>query len=171
MFLSAVSGGLIALGLMASAAGIGRAFYALALVLLPTLAFVGVVTFDRVLQTGVEDHEYARRIAHLRGYYFQYAPELVDHLLSVPSGQRLGIQGLRGNPWQRFVTVAGMVSVVTAVLAGSGAGILGAVLSGANLVAALVTGVVVGGAVMVILMHIQAATWRRVSAAALFAEE
>jgi hypothetical protein len=29
-----------------------------------------LVTFDRVLQSGIEDHGYAQRIARLRGYYF-----------------------------------------------------------------------------------------------------
>ena len=92
MFLGAVSGGLVALGLIATASGIGAAFYAFGLILLPTLAFVGLVTFDRVLQSGIEDHGYARRIARLRGYYFQYAPELVGYLLSVPPTERLMIQ-------------------------------------------------------------------------------
>jgi hypothetical protein len=41
MFLGAVSGGLVALGLIATAAGVHTAFYAFALILLPTLVFVG----------------------------------------------------------------------------------------------------------------------------------
>ncbi len=96
MFLGTVSGGLVALGLIATAGGVGAAFYAFGLILLPTLAFVGLVTFDRVLQSGVEDHGYTRRIARLRGYYFQYAPELEGYLLSVPAAERLRMQGLRG---------------------------------------------------------------------------
>src|SRR5881296_323301 len=76
MFLTSASGGLIALGLVATAAGVGTALYAFGLVLLPTLAFVGLVTFERTLQTGIEDQGYARRIALLRGYYFDKAPEL-----------------------------------------------------------------------------------------------
>jgi hypothetical protein len=44
MFLAAVSGGLVALGLVATASSLGSAFYGFALVLLPTLAFVGFVT-------------------------------------------------------------------------------------------------------------------------------
>jgi hypothetical protein len=76
MFLTSVSGGLVALGLVATAAGVGAAFYAFALVLLPTLALVGLVTFDRVLQSGVEDLGYARRIVRLRAFYFDAAPEL-----------------------------------------------------------------------------------------------
>lgn len=67
MFLGAVSGGLIALGLIATATRVGTAFYAFGLVLLPTLAFTGLVTFERVLQSGIEDLRYAQRIALLRG--------------------------------------------------------------------------------------------------------
>src|ERR671934_2887512 len=52
MFLGAVSGGLVALGLIAAASNVGAAFYAFGLILLPTLAFVGLVTFDRALQSG-----------------------------------------------------------------------------------------------------------------------
>ena len=44
MFLSAVSGGLVALGLVATATRVGTAFYAFCLALLPTLTFVGLVT-------------------------------------------------------------------------------------------------------------------------------
>jgi ABC-type Fe3+ transport system permease subunit len=50
MFPGAVSGALVALGLIATAAGVSTAFHAFALILLPTLALVGLVTFNRVLQ-------------------------------------------------------------------------------------------------------------------------
>src|SRR6187200_679200 len=63
MFLASVSGGLVALGLVATASSVGAAFYGFGLILLPTLTFVGLVTFGRVLQSGIEDTEYARRIA------------------------------------------------------------------------------------------------------------
>jgi hypothetical protein len=171
MFLGAVSGGLVALGLIATAGGVGAAFYAFGLILLPTLAFVGLVTFDRVLQSGVEDHGYTRRIARLRGYYFQYAPELEGYLLSVPAAERLRMQGLQGAAWQGFLTVAGMVAVVTAVLAGSTAGLLAAVVSGHSLVAALVAGVLVAVTALVWLMRYQRSAWERVMTARLFPDE
>src|SRR5919197_813763 len=149
MFLGTVSGGVFALGLIGTAAGVGAAFYAFGLILLPTLAFVGLVTFDRVLQSGIEDHGYTRRIARLRGYYFQCAPELAGYLLSVPRAERLRIQGLRGGVWQGFLTVAGMVGVVTAVVAG----------------------VPVAIVVLVWLMRYQFSAWEQVSAARLFLDE
>src|SRR3954452_20104346 len=91
IFLASVSGGLVALGLVATATRVGTALYAFGLVLLPTLAFVGLVTFERVLQTGIEDKGYARRIALLRGYYFDNAPDLAPYLLSVPPAERLRV--------------------------------------------------------------------------------
>ena len=66
MFLGSVSAGLVALGLIAAATRISTAFYAFGLILLSTLSFVGFVTFQRVLQSGIEDHGYAERIARLR---------------------------------------------------------------------------------------------------------
>jgi len=67
MFLSAISGGLVALGLIATATHVGTAFYVLGLIVLPTLAFVGLVTADRTLQSGIEDLGYARAAHRQRG--------------------------------------------------------------------------------------------------------
>ena len=117
MFLTSVSGGLVALGLVATATRVGTTFYAFGLALLVTLTFVGLVTFDLVLQSGIEDHGYARRIALLRSYYFDNAPEVTPHLLSVSPEKRLQIEGLWAVRGQELRTVTGMVGVVTAVLA------------------------------------------------------
>jgi hypothetical protein len=124
VFLGAVSGGLIALGLVATAAKTGAAFYVFGLILLPTLAFVGLVTFHRVLQSGIADLQYARRIARLRDYYLDHAPELSGYLVN--PAESLPAPGLGIRLWQQFVTVAGMVAGITAVLAGSAAGLLAA---------------------------------------------
>jgi hypothetical protein len=177
MFLGAVSGGLIALGLIATASRVGTAFYAFGLVLLPTLAFTGLVTFERVLQSGIEDLGYARRIALLRGYYFDEAPELIPYLLSVPEQQqadlpqpalhagvkqhRLPVQGLWGGRWQPFRTVAGMVAVITAVLAGSAVGLLTAIVSSHSLAAALAAGGTAPVATLAALMRYQGSAWKR----------
>jgi len=54
-YLAAVSSGLIALAFIGQLSRLGTAFYVFGLVLLPTLAFVGVTTFERALRNGVED--------------------------------------------------------------------------------------------------------------------
>ena len=161
MFLGSVSAGLVALGLIATATRLGTMFYAFGVVVLATLAFIGLVTFERVLQSGIEDHGYAQRIARLRGFYFDWAPEMTGYLARVPPPQRLVIQGLDTGHWQGSRTIAGMVSVVTAVLAGSAAGLIAAVAAGHSAVAGFVTGGAVTSAAVVALMRVQNAAWRR----------
>jgi hypothetical protein len=162
MFLTTVSGGLIALGLVATATRLGTAFYAFGLVLLPSLSFVGFVTFERVLQTGVEDLEYAVRIARLRAYYFDNAPALTRYLArSAPQDLALQWEGRGGGPLQSLRTVAGMVSVVIAILAGSAAGLVGALASGHSLAVGLAIGVPIGLFVVVVLVLDQHRVWKR----------
>jgi hypothetical protein len=169
MFLTSVSGGLVALGLVATATHIGATFYAFGLVLLPTLTFLGLVTFERTMQSGVEDYAYAARIARLRAYYFDQAPEVTPYLASVSARERLAIQGIRGGVRQLFRSVAGMIGVITAVLAGSTVGLAAAVAS-SLLAAALASGVVVGLGVLAALMRYQSSAWNRAGHATLFEE-
>jgi hypothetical protein len=126
---------------------------------LPTLSFVGLVTFGRVLQSGIEDYVYARRIAVPRGYYFDNAPELAPYLLSVAPSPRLVGQGVWGGRWQGFRTVAGMVGVITAVLAGSSAALVAIVASDHSPAAALIAGAVVALAALSALMRHQGHAW------------
>jgi len=166
MFLTSASGGLIALGLVATAAGVGTAFYAFGLVLLPTLAFVGVVTFERALQIGLEDYQLTRRIALLHEYYLREAPELQPYFASVPLSEVLVAGSLltgRRESFraQSFRTVAGMVGVITAVLAGASAGLVAIAVSGHSLAAALSSGVVVALAAITALMRFQERAYRR----------
>jgi hypothetical protein len=167
MFLGSVSGGLIALGLVATATRVGTAFYAFGLVLLPLLAFVGVVSFERTLQSGIEDYGYARRIARLRAYYFDQAPQLLPYMLSVSATERLPVQGLPRSRWQGWRSIAGMVAVITAALAGSAAGLLAAVASNHSLAAALPAGAAVGIAIVWTLIRRQTAAWTQSSTAQL----
>ena len=76
--------------------------------------------------------------------------------------------GLGIRLWQQFLTVAGMVAVITAVLAGSAGGLLAAAASGHSLVAALIVGVVVAAAALTGLMRYQNSAWIRGSTAPWF---
>ena len=81
IYLAALSGNLIALAFVGQMSRLGAAFYAFALILLPVLAFVGVVTFLRLVQCSTEDLAYARRIALLRSFYLRLSPELEPYLV------------------------------------------------------------------------------------------
>jgi hypothetical protein len=161
MFLAAVSGGLVALGLVATASSLGAAFYGFGLILLPTLAFVGLVTFGRVLQSGIEDTEYARRIGRLRGYYLEHAPEIAPYLLRVSPAEQLIVQPVPGNRWQGYKTVAGMVAVITAVLAGSTAALAAVLVFDHSLAAAVIAGALVALPTLVAMIQNQNSAWER----------
>jgi hypothetical protein len=164
MFIAAVSGGLVALGLVATASSVGAAFYGFGLVLLPTLAFVGFVTFERTVQSSIEDTEYGRRIALLRDYYFGHAPEIGPYLLSVPPAEQLLVQRVPGDRWQGFRTVAGMVAVITAVLAGSTAALAAILIFDHSLAAAVISGALVALPVLIVMIRYQDSAWERAAA-------
>ena len=161
MFLAAVSGGLVALGLVATASSLGAAFYGFALVLLPTLALVGFVTFERTLQSSIEDTEFARRIALLRGYYFAHAPEIAPYLLRRPPAELLLMQRVPGDRWQGYRTVAGMVAIITAVLAGSAAAVAAILIFDHSLAASVISGTLVAVPTMIAMIRYQDSAWER----------
>ena len=171
MFLAAVSGGLVALGLVATASSLGAAFYGFGLVLLPTLTLVGFVTFERTLQSSIEDTEYARRIALLRRYYFEHAPEVAPYLVSMPPAERLHMQRVPGDRWQGYRTVGGMVAVITAVLAGSTAALAASLIFDHSLAAAVISGAVVALPVMIAMIRHQDSAWQRAAAHPLTPDE
>jgi hypothetical protein len=83
IYLAALSSNLIALAFIGQMSHLGPAFYAFALILLPVIAFVGIVTFQRLVQSSVEDIAYAQRIGRVRDFYLGVAPELEPYLLVV----------------------------------------------------------------------------------------
>ena len=148
-------------GLIATATRVGPAFYAFSLPLLPTLAMIGLMTFQRVLQSGIEEHGDARRISRLRAFYFERLPQPTDYMPRVPAQEGISARGLSNGRVQGLLTTAGMVAVVTAVLVGRFAGLLCSVLFDHRLAPALSAGAVVAVAALVALTEYQRAAWIR----------
>ena len=148
-----VSSNLIALAFIGQMSRLGTAFYAFSLLLLPVLAFVGVVTFQRLVQCSLEDIAYAQRIARLRSLYVALAPELESYLLvlrgdpaeSLLHGGRLG-----PSRRQLTLTTAGMVAVMNSVVIGASAGLVLAAMGYTSLAVTLAAGAVVGTTALVV---------------------
>jgi hypothetical protein len=119
IYLAALSSNLIALAFIGQMSRLGVAFYAFALILLPVLAFVGVVTFVRLVQSSIEDLAYAHRIGLLRSYYLRTSPELAPYIVVVR-----GPRSAAPSAWQLTLTVAGMVAVVNSVVIAACAGLV-----------------------------------------------
>lgn len=143
LFLSTVSSAVVALAFVGQVAGMGTEFFTFALVLFPTLFFLGLVTFERTLQSAVEDTIYARGINRIRHYYVELAPQMKEYFILSTHDDQAGVMqsmGLRQAWWQLFLTTAGMISVINSVLAGVVAGLLASWLVSASLTLAVGAG-------------------------------
>jgi hypothetical protein len=147
IYLAALSSNLIALAFIGQMSDLGTAFYAFALILLPVLAFVGVVTFLRLVQSSMEEMAYAHRIALLRNFYLRLSPELEPYVV-VARGTRAPLDGEKFAPsaWQLTLTAAGMIAVVNSVVVGACAGLVLVAAGVDSLALALACGAVVGAA-------------------------
>ena len=150
IYLAALSGNLIALAFVGQMSRLGVAFYAFALILLPVLAFVGIVTFLRLVQASIEDLAYAHRIALLRSFYMRVAPELEPYLVAVseirsaaPSARKKLIPSAR----QLTLTAAGMVAVINSVVVAACAGLVLETAGARSLATTVAVGAVSGAAV------------------------
>ena len=127
IYLAALSSNLIALAFIGQMSRLGTAFYVFALILLPLLAFLGVVTFLRLVQSSIEDIAYAHRIGLLRDFYLRLAPELEPHLVVIRetrSAAPFGAERLAPSTWQLTLTAAGMVAVVNSIVVAACAGLV-----------------------------------------------
>jgi hypothetical protein len=127
IYLAALSSNLIALAFIGQMSRLGVAFYSFALILLPVLAFVGVVTFLRLVQSSLEDIAYAHRIGLLRNFYLRLSPELEPYLVVVRgtrSAAPFDGERLAPSAWQLTLTTAGMVAVVNSVVVAACAGLV-----------------------------------------------
>jgi hypothetical protein len=148
IYLAALSSSLIALAFIGQVSRLGPAFDAFALIVLPVIAFVGVVTFERLVQSSIEDIAYAQRIGRLRAFYVTVAPKLAPYLLVVDSTDSASTNGAAPRPtaWQLTLTTAGMIAVVNSVVLGSCAGLLLRALGIGSLPTILAAGGIVGAA-------------------------
>jgi hypothetical protein len=150
IYLAALSSSLIALAFIGQMSRVGTAFYTFALVLLPVLGFIGVVTFQRLVQSSMEDIAYARRMARVRAFYLDVAPELGSYLLSLPElAEPRPAHHASPSGWQLALTTAGMVAIVNGAVLGAAGGLAVAAVAESSLVPAVATGVATGALAVV----------------------
>jgi len=90
LFLSTISSTLIALAFIGQISRLGTAFFLFALVLFPSLLFLGLVTFERVLQSAIEDIVCMRGMNRIRHFYVELAPQVKDYFILSIHDTRLG---------------------------------------------------------------------------------
>src|SRR5215212_7245300 len=81
MYLSTLSGALVALGLIGGVDGFKDAFYVVALVVLPVVLFVGIGTWLRMAATNYHDALTIYGMNRIRAAYLEIAPELAPYFV------------------------------------------------------------------------------------------
>jgi hypothetical protein len=156
LFLGSVSSALVALGFLAAVSGGSSAlFRTFALTVLPTLCFLGALTFVRLVELGTEDMLYGRAINRIRNHYLELAGDEARLFMMSGRDDAIGVLANMGmRPWrfQLYMTNAFAIAVVTAVLAGSVVALAIGVATGAPLgvyvVAGAIAAIAVGAGLM-----------------------
>jgi hypothetical protein len=128
LYLGSVSSTLIALGFVSQVSEGGEIFQLFALTVLPTLFFLGLFTFVRLVESSVEDVLYGRAINRIRHYYLELAGPDARYFLLSGHDDAIGVirnMGLAATSrWQLFFATATMVGVVNGVIGASAIAIL-----------------------------------------------
>ncbi len=127
MFLTLLTGTVVALALVAQATAFGRGFVIFALLLLPLVLFVGCATFVRLGEINEEDVVWVQGMNRLRRAYLELDPGIEPYLISGWTedlagvmrtyGSTLGPQGLREGFTHGLVTTPAMIGFVDCAVA------------------------------------------------------
>ncbi len=164
MFLTILSGAVIALALVAQADRFGPTFITVAIFMLTVVFFTGVATIRRLLMLNRDDYKWVVGMNRLRHAYLELHPELGPNFVTSPYDdlpgalETLGLDPVSapslGTMFHAFVTLPGMLGVIVASVGGAigglaaegfGAPAYGVLLAGAAAFAAALWGIMLSG--------------------------
>src|SRR6195256_2764739 len=122
LFVTSLSGTIVTLALAAQLSGLGPVFHTFALILLPTLYLLGVMTLLRILQASNEWRIYGQGMARIRHYFVELSPQISPYLV-MPSTDdpwaNLGAVGIRTAWWQGLLTAGALIVGLDSIVDGS----------------------------------------------------
>jgi hypothetical protein len=130
MFLSALSGAIVALALMAQATAFGNEFTLFALIILPVVLFIGVTTFIRIGRSNDYDAICVVGMNRIRHAYLEITPEVEPYLVmshfddAESVGQSMGTTPGRNMLVEILVSTPFIIATINAVLAGAIGGLV-----------------------------------------------
>jgi hypothetical protein len=153
IYMGAVSGALIAFGLLAQVVTRLDPFV---IAVLPALFVLGELTFAALWHNTVENLVLLRKMQDIRGYYRGLVPQ-ASRFFDPPEADvqyqaALGTVGLRASPLRMLFTGASVVAAINSILGGAGLGLLAARLGRLGDTAAVVVGLAV--AVILFGLHV-----------------
>jgi hypothetical protein len=151
MFLTFLTGTLVALGFVSQGSGYTREFLLLAAVLLGFDLFIGLATLGRITGASAEEIRALQAMNRLRHAYLEMVPTLEPYFTTSPHDDLrsvVSIYGATGAPASPLgnlahglTTTPGMIGTITAAVGGAFAAAIG-LLVGASPMVAIVAGLV-----------------------------
>ena len=148
MFLTILSGAVIALALVAQADRFGPIFITVAIFTLTVVFFTGIATVRRLLMLNRDDYKWVVGMNRLRHGYLTLHPELEPNFITSPHDdlpgalQTLGLDPVSaptlGTVFHGFITLPGMLGVIVASVGASIAALAAAGFGGPTYVVLLV---------------------------------
>ena len=165
LFVGALSSSLVALGFVAQFEDVFAAFAA---AVIPALLILGLFTYVRMAEIGIEDLTFVHRIQRIRTYYRDLTPEAARYF---PGSARSGWEAFaeaasvgRTGRFNYLFTMASMIGAINSIVAGVGIALL---LDGAFGVArtiAVVVGIAVALGAMTLFGRDEQRRFRRLQA-------
>jgi hypothetical protein len=165
MFLTILSGAVIALALVAQADRFGTAFISIAIFMLSVVFVVGVFTVARLMSLNRDDFRWVIGMNRLRKAYLELHPDLQPYFTTSPYDdlpgalQTLGIDvtgsDRLGSMFHGLQTLPGMLSVIVAAVAGAVGALIGVGFAAPSVVVLLL------GVVFFLLAFVFLAVWGR----------
>jgi hypothetical protein len=159
VYVGAVSSSLIALGFIGQVSDVGAPFQVFALIVLPTLYVLGIVTHVRLVECGVEDVWYGMAINRIRGYYRELAGDQARLFLLSGHDDPRGVFENAGVPADRRPQVfsfATVVAAINAVVGGSAVGVGASAAADPPLAVSAISGAVFGAASIAVSLRVAA---------------
>ena len=122
LFLSTVSSAVFALAFIGQVADDSQPFFLFALAVLPTLFFLGLLTYLRLAQSAGEDLLYSRAITRIRRFYLELDPAAPSWFLLGGHDDIHGVManmGLVASNWHLLSHTSTMVAVTTSMIGGA----------------------------------------------------
>jgi hypothetical protein len=147
MFLSSLSGAIVALALVAQATAFGDGFRIFALVVLPVVLFIGLTT---LLRLGIANYHDALTVVgmnRIRAAYFERVPEVRRYFVMPGTDDENAVWRAMGMdvgvplPLILMASAPTLIGVINAVIAGS-IGAIAALQAGASTAVAVVAGAI-----------------------------
>lgn len=153
MYLSTLSGAMIALGLIVGADGFHAPFFVFALVVLPIVLFVGIGTWLRMGASNFHEAITVAGMNRIRGAYLEIAPDLAPYFvmgvhddqrgvgitMALPPGTPFGVVMISSTPFLIMVLNSVVAGAIFALVALSVLGASAAIMLASGFAAAAAT--------------------------------